>query len=482
MLFFVRPAPRGIMRNGHERRARQRVSPRANDRPIPGSPCGSPPPFSAWWRSTSSSSPPTAFSSWRGSPTTLRREPACRLARTGSAWMRRCWASNCSSSAASPCSRVTRAAASLVGRPLGDHHDQHDRDGHRSPLCPRPQPASLGDALRVSRRARRRLGRRCAPSSWASRAGGAGGPRPRRASSRWPPPHPAPGPPTATISGAPGPSPRSRWACSPAPRLRWRSRSRSSRWVAAPSTEIAWLASRHQMALDDYVLNQAVVNPLWDLIREYVPVAFAGRRPPYRLEPTEALPLAQRLLGIPEGDRPYPLLRTLRGASGLGIRNVIVIQVEGSRRHPSRAGRAAGPGHAVPPLARRRGSLLSAALPELPVHGRRGLRDAHQSSLDPRPGRPAVCGSPSPSWARTSPRSRACCAPETRHYAFSGFRHRTAEIVSFHRTSASAPAASTRSRAVGPAAVGPLGINDGPLPPWRRRGRWARARAPSAST
>src|SRR6185295_18626315 len=66
-------------------------------------------------------------------------------------------------------------------------------------------------------------------------------------------------------------------------------------------TEVAWIASRHQMALDDYVLNQAVVNPLWDLLREYLPVAMGGGRPPYRLEPADALLLAQRLLGLPEG-------------------------------------------------------------------------------------------------------------------------------------------------------------------------------------
>ena len=46
-----------------------------------------------------------------------------------------------------------------------------------------------------------------------------------------------------------------------------------------PKTEIAWIASRHQMVLDDYVLNQAVVNPLWDLIREYLPVVDLGRAP-----------------------------------------------------------------------------------------------------------------------------------------------------------------------------------------------------------
>ena len=95
------------------------------------------------------------------------------------------------------------------------------------------------------------------------------------------------------------------------------------------SLEFVWISSRHQMAFNDYMLNQAVVNPVWDLLHEYLPVAITGSRPPYRLAAREALPLAQRLLGVPEGDRPYPLLRTVRGVGGLGIRNVVVIQVEG---------------------------------------------------------------------------------------------------------------------------------------------------------
>ena len=59
---------------------------------------------------------------------------------------------------------------------------------------------------------------------------------------------------------------------------------------------------------------------------------------------------------------------------------------------------------------------------------------------------------------------RLLTAPGTQHYAFSGFRHRTAEIVSFHRTSAFAPAGfDALETPLGPAAAGPLGINDGPL-------------------
>jgi len=60
-------------------------------------------------------------------------------------------------------------------------------------------------------------------------------------------------------------------------------------------SEIAWIASRHQMVFDSYVLNQAVVNPLWDLLQEYVPIALSHARPPYRLPASEALPLAQQV-------------------------------------------------------------------------------------------------------------------------------------------------------------------------------------------
>jgi phosphoglycerol transferase MdoB-like AlkP superfamily enzyme len=55
-------------------------------------------------------------------------------------------------------------------------------------------------------------------------------------------------------------------------------------------------------------------------------------------------------------------------------------------------------------------------------------------------------------------------APGAQHYAFSGFRHRTAEITSFLRNLGFRAAGFDALEApLGPAAIGPLGINDGPL-------------------
>jgi hypothetical protein len=231
-----------------------------------------------------------------------------------------------------------------------------------------------------------------------------------------------------------------------------------------PKTEVAWIAGRHQMALDDYVLNQAVVNPLWDLIREYLPVAMAGGRPPYRLETAAALPLAQRLLGIPEGDRPYPLLRTLRGTAGLGIRNVVLIQVEGlgatllERDEPQGPvmpflRSLAGEGLYFPRVYQSFPSTDGAVFATLTsVHwthalGGRGVRLSQ-----------SIMGT----YFASLP--RLLTAPGTQHYAFSGFRHRTAEITTFLRNLGFRAAGYDALEAsLGPTAMGPLGINDGPL-------------------
>ena len=229
-------------------------------------------------------------------------------------------------------------------------------------------------------------------------------------------------------------------------------------------TEMAWIASRHQMALDDYVLNQAVVNPLWDLIREYLPVAMAGGRPPYRLETADALPLAQRLLGIPEGDRPYPLLRTLRGTGGLGIQNVVVIQVEGLGATLLEHDEPRGP---VLPFLR---SLAAEGLYFPRVYqsfpSTDGAVFATLTSLHwtHALGGRGVRLSQSVMGTYFASLPRLLNAPGTRHYAFSGFRHRTAEITSFLRNLGFRAAGFDALEApLGPAAMGPLGINDGPL-------------------
>ena len=229
-------------------------------------------------------------------------------------------------------------------------------------------------------------------------------------------------------------------------------------------TEVAWIASRHQMALDDYVLNQAVVNPLWDLIREYLPVAMTGGRHPYRLETAEALALTQRLLGIPEGDRPYPLLRTLRGTGGLGIRNVVLIQVEGLGATLLERDEPEGP---VMPFLR---SLAAEGLYFPRVYqsfpSTDGAVFATLTSLHwtHALGGSGVRLSQSVMGTYFASLPRLLTAPGARHYAFSGFRHRTAEITGFQRNLGFRAAGfDALEKPLGPAAAGPLGINDGPL-------------------
>jgi phosphoglycerol transferase MdoB-like AlkP superfamily enzyme len=85
------------------------------------------------------------------------------------------------------------------------------------------------------------------------------------------------------------------------------------------------------MRFDSYQQNQAVVNPLHDFVRFYLPATLAGFQGEKELvlSRPEALALSQTLLGVPVGDRPYPLARPIPPGPELGLKNVIVIQVEG---------------------------------------------------------------------------------------------------------------------------------------------------------
>jgi hypothetical protein len=95
---------------------------------------------------------------------------------------------------------------------------------------------------------------------------------------------------------------------------------------ATKGLQIRLVSSLDRMRLGDYVLNQAVGNPLQDLIGV---LGLPDGTAPYQLDAQEALDLSRRLLGLPAGDPSYPLLRLVRGEAQLGIRNVVVIMVEG---------------------------------------------------------------------------------------------------------------------------------------------------------
>ena len=96
-------------------------------------------------------------------------------------------------------------------------------------------------------------------------------------------------------------------------------------WIPLPTS------SQLYMRFDSYQKNQAVVNPLHDFIRFYVPATLAGFQgeKDLVLSSAEALALSQTLLGAPLGDRPYPLARPIPPGPELGLKNVIINQVEG---------------------------------------------------------------------------------------------------------------------------------------------------------
>lgn len=92
-------------------------------------------------------------------------------------------------------------------------------------------------------------------------------------------------------------------------------------------TRLRIAASKYLMYFPDPELNQAVVNPLFDFLLYHLPAALA--RPGHRLDAEQALATTQRLLGLSPADPRYPLLRTVHGDGTLGIRNVVIILVEG---------------------------------------------------------------------------------------------------------------------------------------------------------
>ena len=233
------------------------------------------------------------------------------------------------------------------------------------------------------------------------------------------------------------------------------------------SVEFVWISSRHQMVFNDYVLNQAVVNPVWDLLHEYLPAAVTGSRPPYRLAAPEALSLAQRLLGLPEGDRRYPLLRTVRGVGGLGVRNVVVIQVEGLGTTMLERDEPPGP---VMPYVR---GLMAEGLYFPRVYqsffSTDGAVFATSTGLHWTNafsgGSPRLTESVLGAYFASLPRMTD--GHRHRSFAFSGFRHRTTDFVSFARNIGyRATGFEALAGRLGPRAAedaGPLGVHDAAL-------------------
>jgi hypothetical protein len=100
------------------------------------------------------------------------------------------------------------------------------------------------------------------------------------------------------------------------------------RTVARAGWELKFTHSKYYTKLNDFYLNEAVVNPAHELFRVHIPAAFKPTLP-FRLETAEALGVTQSLLGVEQTDSTYPLLRHVHSDLNLGLENVVLIQVEG---------------------------------------------------------------------------------------------------------------------------------------------------------
>jgi len=80
-------------------------------------------------------------------------------------------------------------------------------------------------------------------------------------------------------------------------------------------------------AFDDFGLNQAVINPFYDLFRVQV-VAALDPAPPERLTQDEAVQACLAALDRSPANRSYPLLTELTSTNDTHIRNIVVVQIE----------------------------------------------------------------------------------------------------------------------------------------------------------
>ena len=91
---------------------------------------------------------------------------------------------------------------------------------------------------------------------------------------------------------------------------------------------IALIHSDNYNIKSNYFLNQAIHNPLFEFASVDTPHAFSFSPRQY-LEHDTAIHLCSSLIGSNEENKLYPFLRKITSPLDLGIRNVIILQVEG---------------------------------------------------------------------------------------------------------------------------------------------------------
>jgi len=91
---------------------------------------------------------------------------------------------------------------------------------------------------------------------------------------------------------------------------------------------LVMVASHHYTRQSDYYLNEAIINPIFEMLRIHLP-AFLMGDPGNQLSSKEAMAVVATDLGLPFPPGDWPLLRTISSTRPSAIQNVVILQIEG---------------------------------------------------------------------------------------------------------------------------------------------------------
>jgi len=96
----------------------------------------------------------------------------------------------------------------------------------------------------------------------------------------------------------------------------------------ASGEQLKFVRSSHYTHFNSFILNQAVINPIHELLFFQLPSAMKSTMP-FVLSPKEAFRASMNVLNIAEMDPEWPLLRPVKTLPNQEFSNVVTVQIEG---------------------------------------------------------------------------------------------------------------------------------------------------------
>ncbi|HON45690.1 MAG TPA: LTA synthase family protein, partial [Planctomycetota bacterium] len=86
--------------------------------------------------------------------------------------------------------------------------------------------------------------------------------------------------------------------------------------------------SKYYTKYNNYIQNQAIPNPWYELFRVYIALSLQ-KQLPYKLDKQEAWTITKNILQLLHTDEKYPLLQTIQSPHTFNIENIVIVQIEG---------------------------------------------------------------------------------------------------------------------------------------------------------